>query len=422
MALTFLSNNSKPNLIIFVHGFIGGKETWVRDDEAKSILDYLKEDTKINELFDFAVFDYYTTFTDKIGKTKGFFASLFGVKSEPTKNIDIQNISQMLKSEIQYIGRPLENIVLITHSMGGLVAKSMILEDIDKKQKSKISLYVSLAVPHKGSNIATLGQIIFGNPQIKNLEPLNEKINAMNDEWIRYPNLLPSTIYFQGKYDGIVPNTSSKGIDSRNIEIVYTDDDHTGIVRPKSKDDIVIRAIKKNLELLFEKKVINEQIETLATQIIPDDVFSLYENLRKGLSSPQENIAQIERIGNSNDPKKKTYLREVASFSYISYMEIDAIDLIISKIDKGEKSQNIRIQLREKEMKDIQNNLPDSKDPLFKPLMIACKYWRYANRKNHSSYNDVEKFIGIVLVKGFNDEALVLSKKLQKVFESAEKD
>jgi hypothetical protein len=422
MALTFLTNNNKSNLIIFIHGFIGGKETWVRVDESKSILDYLKEDAKINELFDFAVFDYYTTLTDKIGKTKGFFTSLFGVKSEPTKNIDIQNIAQMLKSEIQYIDKPLENIVLITHSMGGLVAKSMILEGIDKKEKSKISLYVSLAVPHKGSNIATLGQIIFGNPQIKNLEPLNEKINSMNDEWICYPNLLPPTIYFQGKYDEIVPNTSSKGPDSRNIEIVYTDDDHKGIVRPKSKDDIVIRAIIKNLGLLFEKKSIDKQSENITTQIIADDVFSLYENLRKGLSSPQENISQIERIGNSNDPKKKMYLREVASFSYVSYMEVDAIDLILSKIDNGEKTQNIRFQLRENEMKAIQNSLPDSNDPLFRPLMIACKYWRYANRKNHTSYNDVEKFIGIALVKGFNNEALALSKKLQKVFDSVEKD
>jgi hypothetical protein len=422
MALTFLTTNNKPNLIIFIHGFIGGKETWVRVDESKSILDYLKEDTKINDLFDFAVFDYYTTLTDKIGKAKGVFTSLFGVKSEPTKNIDIQNIAQMLKSEIQYIETPLKNIVLITHSMGGLVAKSMILEDIDKKEKSKISLYISLAVPHKGSNIATLGQIIFGNPQIKNLQPLNEKINSMNDEWICYPNLLPPTIYFQGKNDEIVPNTSSIGPDSRNIEIVYTDDDHIGIVRPKSKDDIVIRAIKKNLELLFEKKNNDIQNEKITTQIFADDVFSLYENLRKGLSSPQENISQIERIGNSNDPKKKMYLREVASFSYISYMEIDAIDLILSAIDKGEKTQNTRIQLREKEMNAIQNSTPVSNDPLFKPLMTACKYWRYVNRKNHTSYSDVEKFIGIAIVKGFNEDALALSKKLQKVFESIEKD
>jgi hypothetical protein len=420
MALQFITDTDKTNLIIFIHGFIGGKETWDRVDNEKSILDYLKEDIQISQLFDFAIFDYYTEFTDKIDKAKGVVWSIFGKKSSPTKNIDVQNIAQLLKSEIKYIDKKIEKIVLITHSMGGLVAKSMILEEIREKKSSSINLYVSLSVPHKGSNLANLGRIIFGNPQIQNLQPLNEKINEMNEDWIKYPKLLPPTIYFQGKYDDIVPNTSSKGFDIREIEIVYTDDDHTGIVRPKSKEDIVIRAIKQRLKKLFEISEESSVHKNDSKKIIQDDVFSHYETLRNGLYSPQENIAQIERIANSNDKKRKTYLREIASFPNISFFEIDAINFALSEIDNNKKVDDIRTKLKEKEMNSILKELPESKDPLFKPIMVSCKYWRYVNRKNNPNYKDIEKFIGIVLVKGFNEEAIELSKKLQKVFETFE--
>ena len=183
---------------------LGEKETWIREDGEKSILDYLKQDIAINSIYDFAVFDYYTRFADKIDKAKGLIAGLFGRKTSPTKNIDIENIAQMLKTEIKYLDNEIKNIVLIAHSMGGLVAKSMIIENILENNKSKVNLYVSLAVPHRGSNLATFGKIIFNNPQLENLQPLNEKIHKMNEQWLQLSEKLPKTLYFQAKYDDVV--------------------------------------------------------------------------------------------------------------------------------------------------------------------------------------------------------------------------
>ena len=39
----FISENNKKNLILFVHGFTGGKETWLTNSEGKKIPDYLLE-------------------------------------------------------------------------------------------------------------------------------------------------------------------------------------------------------------------------------------------------------------------------------------------------------------------------------------------------------------------------------------------
>lgn len=256
-----VSKSEKKNLIIFIHGFNGGAETWIRKDKEKSILNYLQEDANIIENYDFAVFDYFTEPSDKFHKIKGDLKSLFGSNDVRSRNIDITNIAQILKSEIRYIDKDYVNIVLIGHSMGGLVAKSLILEVIRENSFSPFILYISLAVPHKGSNLAVLGKAILGNPQIENLNPLSNKIDQLTDDWLTYTDLLPETVYFQGKFDDIVPNTSSKGIDNRDIEIVYSDDDHFTIVRPKSEDDVIIRAVKSHLKNLPNYKKENQKHE-----------------------------------------------------------------------------------------------------------------------------------------------------------------
>lgn len=275
MALIPVTETGKSNLIIFIHGFIGGKETWIREDGKKSILDYLKEDTNINSEYDFAVFEYYTEFIDKIDKAKGLVSSLFGGKTNPSKNISIENIAQMLKTEIKYLPERIEKLVIIAHSMGGLVAKSMIIENIIEKSDRQISLYVSLAVPHRGSNLATFGKLIFGNPQLGDLQPLGDKIHKMNEQWLQLSKKLPQTLYFQAKYDDVVPNIATVSFDKRKIEVDYTDDDHTGIVRPKHKDDVVIKALKYHL--INKLKVANKipikskksASETLITKLYP---------------------------------------------------------------------------------------------------------------------------------------------------------
>ncbi|WP_222832718.1 hypothetical protein [Pseudomonas sp. SC3(2021)] len=150
----------------------------------------------------------------------------------------------------------------------------------------------------------------------------------------------------------------------------------------------------------------------------PDDAFPLYEKFREGLSSPEENIAQIERVANSSDPKKEKYLREAASLPSISFIEVDAINQALEDISKKKIVSNLKERMRQKEIARIKEMLPISDDPMFKPIMISSKYWRYVNRKNHPQYKKMNNFIGIVLVKGFNEEAIALSRELENEFRS----
>ncbi len=144
-----------------------------------------------------------------------------------------------------------------------------------------------------------------------------------------------------------------------------------------------------------------------------DDVFPLYEKLRAGLSSPEENIAQIERIANSADPKKEKYLREASSLPDISFLEVDAINQSLDDLHNKKPVKDLKVRVREKELQNITMMIPEIDDTLFKPIMIQSKYWRYVNRKNHPLYKKMNRFIGLSLVKGFNEEARKLSKELE---------
>ena len=92
------------------------------------------------------------------------------------------------------------------------------------------------------------------------MTPLSNIIDTVNRDWIgsKNINLIPKTIYFQGKNDIVVPNNSSFGYDSREkgkeYDIVYTDDDHSSILQPENENSILIESIKSELLNSLKKK------------------------------------------------------------------------------------------------------------------------------------------------------------------------
>lgn len=244
--LTFIGNKDHTNLIIFIHGFKGGKKTWIIKGGKKSILNYLQEDDEVNSNFDFAVFEYFTKVTDYFAYWRGILGYVINPNILVKRNFSISEISDLLFTEISIHCKKYERIVLVCHSMGGLVAKSVIIKNIDKGSKLPISLYLRLATPHRGADPAIYAKLIFGNPQIKGLAPLASEINLMHDKWInkKITSLLPDTLYFCGFNDLIVTKDSAKGLDSREIEPIYSEHNHTTIKAPKTANDTVVVQIK----------------------------------------------------------------------------------------------------------------------------------------------------------------------------------
>lgn len=276
--IEFISKANKKNLILFVHGFTGSSETWLESTEEKRIPSYLLENQKISENFDLAYFEYYTKFTDKIDKANWLASFFLNKKTKFKKNLSIEDIKDILYSHIDIRFNDYINIIIIAHSMGGLISKATILKLVEDN-KNTISLFISLAVPHNGSKLADIGKMLLKNPNINDLTPLSNIIDEVSRDWLsnNKKHLLPRTIYFQGKNDNIVPNVSSIGYDSRDIEkdykVVYTDDDHSSILIPKNGDSTLLISIQNEILDVLKKKtnskpvVSNVEIDNLLSKV-----------------------------------------------------------------------------------------------------------------------------------------------------------
>ncbi|EMX0192073.1 alpha/beta hydrolase [Bacillus cereus] len=193
----FISKNNRNNLVVFIHGFTGAEETWV-NEEGKSFAEMLLSFEEIQLNYDFAEVIYYSKIMDfqKAKSASKFIKNLFKRSTKAVKkNLEINELAKFVRSLIHYNCESYENIIVIAHSMGGLVAKALVIDEIKNASTKKVKKYISLAVPHSGSNFAVIAGSIFTNPQVIDLEPLSEAVKSLNEDWLRLQDALPSSLY-----------------------------------------------------------------------------------------------------------------------------------------------------------------------------------------------------------------------------------
>lgn len=312
-------NPEKVNtIVVFIHGFIGGEETWIKDDESKPLIDSIFIEG-LKEKVDVGLFLYHTKlleFFPKIGRIEKLLD-----RKKATKNLPIESLSDLLSTQLKYRCTSYENIILIGHSMGGLVAKRFILSDIEKNSTSKVKLYISLATPHSGSDLATYGKSIIRNCQVKDLAPLSTNISSLNQEWVQCKSL-PQRFYAQGLSDDIVPKVSGVSLDRDKIEPIYSDDDHFSIIIPDNEDDVIVHALRKELGDFIKNKEIQEienketfvdegqyDEEKFVLKLLMADVHdNLVGNSKQAFYSAEFTVRKLNRLG--VDVKELTSLYE----------------------------------------------------------------------------------------------------------------
>lgn len=390
--IEFIKKAGKDNIILFVHGFIGGKKTWLDNDSPRNFIKYLQSEEYVSANYDFAIFNYFTKISD-IREDISWLPNLINRKKKIRKNLSISEIANLLKSHVEINLDNYKGIVLIAHSMGGLVAKQFILETMNKN----IKLFISLSVPHNGSNLADLGKIIVNNPQVKDLAPLENNINNLNNKWIK-SKILPSTIYHQGLYDRVVPPTSSIGLDSRDVKVIYSDDDHFSILEPESKDDVVIQSILRQLKVVLQTK---SPINTVQDPQKLALNFKSYKDSRLGfiLSLPEKVEINKPQYLSYKDFMKKVGVSEV--------IDDYAIDIIKVNNPFGNmivNSENIIFQLGEEIKIEYLENT--STEEIEECLVRINQYLEFKNEKpfDKEAMNTERKkrFAGGIDIKGFN--------------------
>jgi hypothetical protein len=249
--LNILTKSNKPNVILFVHGFCGDVETW-KHENGPYFHQHILKSPIVSEHFDVATFDYFSKFLNTPVAASNMLKSLFKTSSKKNeKNIGIDEISELLKTSIRFYLDDYQNIVVIAHSMGGLITKSCIAKDVSESRNTKIKLFISLAVPHLGAELATYGKLFSNHEQFNDLGPLSDICPKLNQQWIKL-SIKPNTKYFYGTYDEVVKKASAISIDCDEKDIIACDDSRGSICKPESELSTVIIAANKFLKEFIE--------------------------------------------------------------------------------------------------------------------------------------------------------------------------
>ena len=245
--IEFAKRDNKKTLILFVHGFCGGEGTWTNEN-GSSFGSLLCADKEVREHYDIAYFSYFTRLLNLFAKTGSIRKIVTKWLRRPTdktrKNVSIEEIGNLLRTEIRFRLQSYDSLIIVAHSMGGLVTKSAIIKDIEENVPSKIKLFLSLAVPHLGAEGATFGRLVSDNIQIEGLAPLNSHIHYINDRWLKAPRT-PITKYVYGVHDTVVKKTSAVPVSKDRADAISVDEDHNSISKPDGLDSTIYLAVRE---------------------------------------------------------------------------------------------------------------------------------------------------------------------------------
>ncbi|MBP5979082.1 MAG: hypothetical protein KA748_02650 [Halomonas sp.] len=248
--------------VVFIHGFTGGTATWV-NQAGERFCDMLSSEAQIANEFEFFEFDYYTQVlgvfkSATVQNLKKMLNKLPLVKLDTKiqKNKPIRYLSDQLNSYLRTELDEFQDVVLIAHSMGGLIAKDHILNYVPEEGPRPVG-YVSMAVPHKGS-ISALLLAPTTNPNSKEMQPLSEYSDSINTEWYERRNELPKCVYLIATHDECVSEVSSLPYRVKTADRFTLNHDHTSICKPASKKDHSYKRVKKFLEnISYQKKMVS---------------------------------------------------------------------------------------------------------------------------------------------------------------------
>lgn len=220
--------------VILVHGFMGDmKTTW------EGFPELLNSDPNIN--CEIAQYGYSTSYWPLIGKDASIHNLAEGLLSEIKSRCDLEN----------------DEIILVGHSLGGLVIRKMLLNLHTKNLKHNIHKICFFAVPQDGSGLANLSSLIaVRNNKLKVLCKDSSYLEEMNDLW-SYAKLneqFDILSVVAGK-DAVVNSNSAKSIFRDHPVETNIDAGHLDITKPNDSDDLSFILLR---DFINKKRVVTK--------------------------------------------------------------------------------------------------------------------------------------------------------------------
>ena len=214
-------------LLLFMHGLGGArKSTW------GNFPSFLMSDQSIADRF---IVDYYS-----------FPTQIFRLPFSP-RAPKIQVLADGLRTQIRYAG--FERVSLACHSLGGLVAKQYLIEEIEANRDLQIDRVAFFGVPNNGSDLAAIGSLVsWRQHQLRQLQKDSDIIEFSNKAWRRLDIRNKVRLkYIVGSQDRVVDRLSALEYwGNPDVETVVGSG-HIDLVKPKSPDELVVRIMREFL-------------------------------------------------------------------------------------------------------------------------------------------------------------------------------
>jgi hypothetical protein len=215
----------KDRLLLFIHGLGGaGQATW-RDGGHPGFAELISADAAVQDLADIAFFEYPTSLL-----------RLPFMRIPPR----IRDLAEGLRSQIEIRYPHYKSIALICHSLGGLVARKYLIEEVKQGKNLRVDQLLLFAVPNNGSALAGVARYIsWQHGQLIQLCRNSELIEELNADWsmLNMSDRVKMRYVVAGQ-DRIVDKASAIGLwGNKNVDSVL-DADHVSIVKPRGPKDL----------------------------------------------------------------------------------------------------------------------------------------------------------------------------------------
>jgi HAD superfamily phosphoserine phosphatase-like hydrolase len=212
-------------LILFIHGLNGDpKTTWGNFENLISQDQELKDYT--------AHFFSYPT-------------SLFSMPWSK-KYPKIQTLADALRTEIDIKFSQYKTIILVCHSLGGLIARKYLLEEVKTGRPLKVQGLLLYAVPNHGSDLANIGkQISRWQNQLRQLCKDGDLIRDLSTDWhtFKMKDQLPTKCVIAA-LDRVVDEESARQFWGNPDIATLSDRNHRSVVKPTDKNDSAFLILK----------------------------------------------------------------------------------------------------------------------------------------------------------------------------------
>ena len=226
--------DAEKTLVLFIHGLAGDAfETWGRFPEL------LQKDDQFERKYRMGFFSFPTALVRLIP----FFSRKF-----PT----IQELAAALRTEINNRYAEFGGVVLVCHSLGGLIARKYVLDEVKAKRELRVNGIVLFAVPNNGADLARISNLIsWRHHQVRQMTRGADILELLNEDWFAMG--LPGIIrakYVTGTQDRVVDRTSAKATWGNPEAETVAGKGHIDLVKPERVDDAVVLILKNFLKML----------------------------------------------------------------------------------------------------------------------------------------------------------------------------